>query len=240
MVKAVQVAAYVNSLVGKGVDMDGAYGYQCMDLTIHIMKKYFGWWPTGNAIHLKSQAIPAGFKRMAISHASQIRQGDVLIWAHGAYAAYGHTAIATENGRANNRFVSVDQNWVNSNLSRGSVAAPVLHDMTGVWGVIRPPYESGNSGGATKPPPVKPPVGIFVWKNGRFTLTVSAINVRDQPSRQGAVVATYTRGQSFNYDGYIITDAHVWLSYIASSGKRRYVACGPYDGNPKNVWGTGF
>ncbi|MBO0473482.1 hypothetical protein JZO86_07165 [Enterococcus ureasiticus] len=36
-----------------------------------------------------------------------------------------------------------------------------------------------------------------------------------------------------------MADEHVWLTYVAASGKRRYVAEGPYDNNPSNVWGTG-
>lgn len=153
MVKAQEVAQYVNTLVGKGIDMDNFAGYQCMDLTVHVMNKYFKWWPTGNAIHLASQNLPAGFNRFRVYEAKEIQQGDVLIWGLGDYAYYGHTAIATEDGRANGTFVSVDQNWVNANLEHGSVAQPVSHNMIGVWGVIRPPYETSVQKPSEKPKP---------------------------------------------------------------------------------------
>ncbi|MGC6768362.1 CHAP domain-containing protein [Enterococcus sp. LJL128] len=142
MVKASSVATYVNSLVGQRIDMDNAYGSQCMDLTIHVMKKYFDWWPSGNAIHLTTQAIPAGFQRIRVTNAASIKKGDVLIWGLGIYAQYGHTAIAVEDGQGDGTFVSVDQNWHNSSLEFGSPAARVLHNMDGVWGVIRPNYET--------------------------------------------------------------------------------------------------
>lgn len=141
MVKKSDVVNYVNSLIGKQVDMDGVHGSQCMDLTVHVMNKFFHWWPTGNAIVLTTQAIPAGFQRLRVYQSIEIQAGDVIIWGLGVYAQYGHTAIAVENGRADNTFVSVDQNWVNASLEVGSSAQSVKHTMDGVWGVIRPKYE---------------------------------------------------------------------------------------------------
>uniref|UniRef100_UPI00359C8193 CHAP domain-containing protein n=2 Tax=Enterococcus faecalis TaxID=1351 RepID=UPI00359C8193 len=142
MVKKNEVVNYVNSFIGKSADMDGVYGPQCMDLTVHVMNKFFGWWPVGNAIALTTQAIPAGFQRLRVYQATDIQAGDVMIWGLGVYAQYGHTAIATENGKADGTFVSVDQNWVNASLESGSCAQPVKHTMDGVWGVIRPNYEA--------------------------------------------------------------------------------------------------
>lgn len=50
------------------------------------------------------------------------------------------------------------------------------------------------------------------------------INVRAFPGTQGNVLAQYTNGENFTYDSYVINDGYVWLSYVASSGSRRYVA----------------
>lgn len=141
MVQKNEVVGYVNGLVGKSVDMDGSYGSQCMDLTVHVMNTFFHWWPTGNAIALCTQAIPEGFQRLRVYQATDIQAGDVLIWGLGVYAQYGHTAIATENGKPDGTFISVDQNWVNASLVVGSPAQAVKHTMDGVWGVIRPNYE---------------------------------------------------------------------------------------------------
>ncbi|MDA9472266.1 CHAP domain-containing protein [Enterococcus sp. 5H] len=141
MVKVLDVVNYTNNLVGQSIDEDGAFGSQCMDLTVHIMKRFFGWHPTGNAINLTFQTIPSGFKRMQIVSSSEIKAGDILVWGLGSFAAYGHTAIAVENGSSNGTFVSVDQNWVNPSLEVGSPAARIVHNLNGVWGVIRPNYE---------------------------------------------------------------------------------------------------
>lgn len=156
MVRANDVASYVNGLVGKGVDEDGYYGFQCMDLTVHVMKKFFGWHPYGNAIALVDQPLPNGFQRIRVTDATQIKAGDVMVWGLGAYAQYGHTGIATENGKADGTFVSVDQNWVNPSLTVGSYAQPVHHNLDGVWGVIRPPYEADNKPAPQKPNPQPP------------------------------------------------------------------------------------
>lgn len=86
-----EIVSYTRSLIGKAIDMDGVYGAQCMDLTVHMMKKFFGWHPSGNAIHLTTQAIPVGFQRFRVFHSSEIKSGDVLIWGLGSFATYGHT-----------------------------------------------------------------------------------------------------------------------------------------------------
>jgi len=52
----------------------------------------------------------------------------------------------------------------------------------------------------------------------------TTINVRDYPGTQGNVVAQYTTEESVVYDSYVVNDGYVWLSYVASSGPRRYLA----------------
>ncbi|WP_346905995.1 SH3 domain-containing protein, partial [Clostridium sp.] len=52
----------------------------------------------------------------------------------------------------------------------------------------------------------------------------TTINVRDYPSTQGNILAQYTTGESLVYDSYVVNGGYVWLSYLASSGARRYIA----------------
>ncbi|HBL1561336.1 TPA: SH3 domain-containing protein [Enterococcus faecium] len=50
-------------------------------------------------------------------------------------------------------------------------------------------------------------------------------NLRDYPSTNNSnVLAQYTNGDNLIYDSYVVNNGYVWLSYIASSGARRYVA----------------
>lgn len=97
---------------------------------------------------------------------------------------------------------------------------------------------------APKPKPAPKKTGFVagrrIAKQGTARVTLkSGLNVRSEPSTKSSVVASYRAGQSFVYDSYIITNGYVWLSYIARSGKRRYVAEGPYDGKKSTIYVTG-
>lgn len=81
--------------------------------------------------------------------------------------------------------------------------------------------------------------GKFVSAKGTATVTVDALNVRNQPDDQSAIAAVYGKGQTFKYDGYVVADGYVWLSYVSYSGVRRYVAEGLNDGVDSNVWVSG-
>lgn len=61
--------------------------------------------------------------------------------------------------------------------------------------------------------------------SGQVTITASALNVRSSPSSSSTCVAKYYNGESLKYDSIIKNSECTWLSYIASSGNRRYV-CG--------------
>lgn len=90
------------------------------------------------------------------------------------------------------------------------------------------------------PDPAPVTAAGLIARKGTFTVTVDAgLNVRSAPDINSTRVAGYAKGETFNYDSYIIANGYVFLSYIGASGNRRYVAEGPYDGNPNNVWGVG-
>lgn len=76
------------------------------------------------------------------------------------------------------------------------------------------------------PKPSKPAAPKRVSKRGSAKVVVTALNVRDKYSTAGKVVATYKKGDRFNYDSYVKSGGYTWLSYVSWSGKRRYVAQG--------------
>lgn len=53
---------------------------------------------------------------------------------------------------------------------------------------------------------------------------VTLVNVRNDPSTNGPIVAQYQPGQTFNYDSWVIANGFQWVSYVSYSGVRRYVA----------------
>ena len=74
-----------------------------------------------------------------------------------------------------------------------------------------------------------------VSRRGTATVTTNRLNVRNSPSTKSKVVATYGKGQTFNYDSYIVTNGYTWLSYKSWYGTRRYVA----QGNSKETYVKG-
>lgn len=87
------------------------------------------------------------------------------------------------------------------------------------------------------PPPT--PVSQLKPVKGVARVIVDKLNVRNEPSTTAPIAVQYERGQTFNYDGFIVANGFVWLSYVSYSGVRRYIAQGPNDGNPNTIYVTG-
>lgn len=69
---------------------------------------------------------------------------------------------------------------------------------------------------------------------GTYRVAVDKLNVRDQPSLSGNVVATYSNGQTVNLDHWgTVADGYIWGRYTAYSGAIRYIALAPED---KSSW----
>lgn len=73
------------------------------------------------------------------------------------------------------------------------------------------------------------------FEGGTYRCTVDDLRVRTSPSLSGAVVASYSKGQTVVLDSwYAIADGWVWGRYTgASSGQLRYVAVGRSTGKPE-------
>lgn len=69
-----------------------------------------------------------------------------------------------------------------------------------------------------------------------------SIKIRKAPSLKGEDTGLmYIKGQSVNYDGYVKREGYCWISWIgASSGERRWMACGALNdkGINTNPYGT--
>lgn len=69
---------------------------------------------------------------------------------------------------------------------------------------------------------------------GTYRCTIQKLNVRNAPSLSGAIVASYSSGQTVNLDDwYKIADGYVWGRYTGYSGATRYVAVGKATGKPE-------
>ncbi|KTT79866.1 hypothetical protein NS202_12105 [Mammaliicoccus sciuri] len=132
------------SNIGNRLTDGQKYGAQCATFVIEFTKKYWKVHPTGNAKDFINFKWPKGFQ--VIKGKNQIPQpGDIFVLG----GEYGHTGIVTEANAS--YFNSIDQNWYNESLTKGSPAAFVEdHEYTNFLGVIRPPYEDAEKGAVKK------------------------------------------------------------------------------------------
>lgn len=117
---------------GTGVDVDGNYGFQCVDF-VAAYAEYLGhpfrW---GNAEALWTWKQDPWWQKV-----SSPQPGDVFVmWYSSGGVEYGHTGIVLWAGP--NHFTSMDQNWRSSSLDIGSPPSKVDHDYSKIRGYLRP------------------------------------------------------------------------------------------------------
>ena len=102
-----------------GVDVDGAYGKQCMDLYLDYCNRVLGLPHKMGAscakLILKNSYAMKQFTRINNYAAFVPKKGDVCVWTSGTY---GHVAICLGNGNTS-RFKVIEQNWQPQKLTEG-------------------------------------------------------------------------------------------------------------------------
>ena len=121
-----EAVEWLHSMVGVGIDYDGAYGAQCVD----FIKAYYDWLGVeaahGDAQDYRSNRLPDGFTR--IENADPM-PGDVLIYTGGNY---GHVGIFESE------FETYHQNWGQPYVQELTARYDAISDARYYWGVIRP------------------------------------------------------------------------------------------------------
>lgn len=219
MVNQAQVKQWIDTHVGKRIDFDGAYGAQCMDLSVQYAHDLWGFRLTGNAENLRRQALPAGWQRIQNSRGFVPQLGDIFVWYDAAHP-YGHTGIVTGTGSLLNYSV-IDQNTAGTNGGAGSEAKRHTYSYAHFWGVVRPPIAAGGNVAPTPPPSTG---GKLTAQRGTFKAN-SAVNIRRAPNtKTGTVAGVLKAGQTVNYDNIIDADGWRWVSWVGASGNRNYSA----------------
>lgn len=126
-------------LVGEGRsnDYDGWYGAQCMDLVL-FWSEYLGLPLLSAPSALRTWDLNpdlSAYQKIANGPTNLPAPGDILVFGSGM-GPYGHIVIVLSADL--NGFVSLDQNWYNSNETVGSPAAQVSHNYNAVLGWFRP------------------------------------------------------------------------------------------------------
>ncbi len=138
-----QAYAYMNKLKGKGWDYDGAFGWQCYDLT-NIYYNYLtggslrGLYAknihTDNASELKGNAVVYKNTPKFLP-----QKGDIFVMNGNYGQGAGHTGIVWSANL--NTFVGLEQNWYGGGLNKTEVAQLVTHTYDNPLYFIRPNYK---------------------------------------------------------------------------------------------------
>ena len=123
---------FKNKYNGKGIDFDGFYGFQCMDLYQQYNKEVIdGPHIPSNASGVWSNYPKELYDRIENTPEVIPQEGDIVIWNNNVGGGYGHIAVF-DSGDID-KFVSFDQNW-----PVGSVSHLQNHTYTNVSGWLRP------------------------------------------------------------------------------------------------------
>lgn len=218
---------------GTGVSMS-QWGMQCAALPNAISTYFFRKTLWGNAIDLLNSARDLGYKveyNQDGNVNSRPRAGAVFvqetIYLYGH--PYGHTGLVIEDSDGYT-MRTIEQN-IDGNADSLYVGGPARYNTRNFDGIVGWFYfPTDDTSVAFEQPEPSEPLTIesneFHPETGTFTVEVSALNVRASAGLSGEIVAVYTAGQAINYDGWIDNDGYIWITYVAGSGNRRYVAVG--------------
>lgn len=134
------VLSDLNNKIGLCIDMDNAYGCQCVDVAKYVCITYWGQNISGNANQLDElNRWPSGTQKINYYSGFIPQPGDFFIFEGSSYP-FGHIGIvrsATSSG-----FVSLDQNWFNPSGTVGSPLSVVNHNYNNMICVMRLPYQT--------------------------------------------------------------------------------------------------
>lgn len=138
--------SFIQKYEGKGIDYDGVYGVQCVDLIKRYLVDVFGIKPGswGDARYYYENFEKTSWGGYSQMHNKFIRikntpefipmKGDIVVWGPNISSTNncGHIAIATGEGTTS-YFYTYDQNWGSNKVCR-----KVKHSYTAIYGVLRP------------------------------------------------------------------------------------------------------
>lgn len=193
--------AWAKAQIGKGLDYDGVYGNQCVDL-IKYYYNYFGvaGYAMGNASAYISNALPSGWTRVY----SGYQPGDVAVWKTNhscntcGTTSLGHVGIITSV--SGTKFSAVNQNF-----NSKSYCTLNTFNLSALACAIRPKYSS-------PVPPAKPNVTFADFNQNNVWETNAEMYIKVMnPSRahvsavgcylynaNGVLVKSYSESCSFN------------------------------------------
>lgn len=137
---------WVKENLGKGIDYDGTYGVQCVDLAKHYIKNVLGVTPQsiGNAIEYynkrkTSEYLTKNFKWIDNTAEFIPKKGDLCVFT--SKSGNGHISVATGEGTTS-YFYSYDQNFPKA---KHEPMTKIKHSYNSFLGVLRPKKKKSTS-----------------------------------------------------------------------------------------------
>lgn len=155
-----QALKWAKSKIGTGVDWDGFYGFQCMDLTVAYMNyvtdgKVTMW---GNAIDAPRNSFGDTAKVIRNYPAFVPKAGDIVVWTSGNFSTYGHIAIVLDGNPGGDlmTITVAEQNWLGLGASKSELTTKRVHNYSGITHFIRPNFKAEPKTTTKKPVAKKP------------------------------------------------------------------------------------
>ncbi|EOS60038.1 hypothetical protein C815_01776 [Firmicutes bacterium M10-2] len=201
----------------------GPNSYDCSS-AVYFALQEGGFLPTGtmgNTDTLFNHLEQNGWSQIVPDQADR---GDIFIWGvrGGSSGASGHTGIFTDHTHI-----------IHCNYSNNGISEDIYETVWQAKGnPVQTIYRYSNQS------VIDPESYTLVPLSGTFLPNIQ-LPVCAQPTQASPALDYYPSGSSIRYDGYVVNDSFIWVSYIAYSGNRRYVAIGPNDAT-NTLWGSGF
>ena len=193
-----QAISWVRSKLGKGIDYDGMYGNQCVDL-IKAYYSYLGQKASlGNGSGYTSNVLPSGWTRLK---GAQPKKGDVLVYTSG-YGGYGHVAIYESD---NSHY---HQNWNGHSYVERITYSYNSSSSINYWGVIRPDFVRSSSGSSSEKKTV-PVTGITLDKKTVSLTAGESASLTADVSPSNATNKKYTWSSSNTKVATVASDGKV-------------------------------
>ena len=167
---------WVEQNIGRGIDYDGTYGVQCVDLAKHYIKNVLGITPQsiGNAIEYynkrkTSEYLTKNFKWIDNTAEFIPKKGDLCVFT--SKSGNGHISVATGEGTTS-YFYSYDQNFPKAKHEPMTL---IKHSYNSFLGVLRPKNQANIGVEKKKPTPTKK-VTYFNAYKGKSDSLVDALD----------------------------------------------------------------
>lgn len=192
---------WVKQNIGRGIDYDGAYGVQCVDLAKHYIKNVLGVTPQsiGNAIEYynkrkTSEYLTKNFKWIDNTAEFIPKKGDLCVFT--SRSGHGHISVATGEGTTS-YFYSYDQNFPKAKHEPMTL---IKHSYNSFLGVLRP-LNQANIGSEKKKPTPNTKTAYFKPYKGTSDSLVDALETVGAKSNLAYRKKIAVKNKIKNYKG---------------------------------------